>query len=169
MKRFVFLLFAVIVSSCNILPLFVERYDTFIFRNNSEYDLILLFDFVPTDFVVSKENLLMNRISNKTWCTIDINQNHSWDKYVKDSLHLYVLQNTYDLSVWQDKHIHSDAEFIERYITDDYIKEYLMARMTLKLEDIYPPTYPFKDILFPPDNDAYYNTLYYNYSIKPTE
>ena len=158
------------ISSC-ILGYIVEEYEYFMFSNNTEYDLLLLFDYDTSDGVITLSNVnycIFNVCSNNNM-SISTSHKDSWDKHVKDSLHLYVLRDKIGVEYWSSHKKSSVDEFVEECLTKDYIEENLLSRMTLSLEDIYPSTDPPKEISFPPKDDSYYNTIYYNDCIKPTQ
>lgn len=142
-------------------------YDTecerFKFVNDSNLDLLLLFDFVTSDDSIS-EGFWFDSVRGNNYIYIDTEIGDSWDKHVKDSLHLYILRDTM-LEQWRNNNPKTSIRvFIEECITDVYINESLIARMTLRLEDVFPTTYPFKEIIFPPSiyKSIYYNTICYN-------
>ena len=153
----VMLLMAGCMTSCFILDAIRGEY--FIFRNNTGVHLVLLFDYDTSDGVLTLTEgsylPITWNISNNPHITIGTPYSDSWDKHVKDSLHLYVIRDTISHEYWTS---HS----VEECLTDDYMEQNLLARMTLSLEDVYPSTYPPKEIVFPPENDSYYNTIYYN-------
>lgn len=153
----VMLLMAGCMTSCFILDAIRGEY--FIFRNNTGVHLVLLFDYDTSDGVLTLTEgsylPIMWNISNNTHIKIGTPYSDSWDKHVKDSLHLYVIRDTISYEYWTS---HS----VEECLTDDYMEQNLLARMTLSLEDVYPSTDPPKEIVFPPENDSYYNTIYYN-------
>lgn len=153
---FIILVLSVIVSSC----IYDAECERFKFVNNSDLDLLLLFDYDTSDDAVS-EGYLFDSVRGNNYMFIDTEIHNSWDKHIKDSLHLYIVLDTFDPWLWANEHIQSIEVFIDKYMTEEYIKDYLVARMTLKLEDVYPTTYPFKEVIFPPKGRDY-NTEYYN-------
>ena len=158
-KPFLHICFTLLIvrclSSCFILD--GIRWEGFIFRNDTEVDLVLLFDYDNYDEVLTltEGNYLLWQVSNNSYTKVYTPYLDSWDKHVKDSLHLYVIRDIIGYEYWIN---HS----VEECLTDDYIEQNLLARMTLSLEDVYPSTYPPKEIVFLPENDSYYNTIYYN-------
>ena len=132
----------------------LDLQDAFSFHNDTDYNLVLLFDFNTDDNVITPDNCYRSAASRKSTVRVSMDASHSWDKYVTDSLHLYLV----------------DSDPISRELENDWslfsvdmIKdEYLVARMTLILDDIYPTTWPWKEISFPPSNLDWYNTIFYN-------
>lgn len=155
------------VSSCSFLSLFLDNQDFFCFYNESDYAVLLFFDFDTSNNEISNafitEGCYMHDYCQEHNMAII---NSSWDQYLNDSLRLYILKDAIPLdSVYIKYPQYIKKPFItiyEDFITEEYIQENLIARMTLKREDIYPTTYPPKEVYFPPDDDSYYNTLYYN-------
>lgn len=155
------LLMIICTTSCKGFDLWlaiVNAYQYFVFRNDTDYDLLLFFDYNASDDIITLSNesycIFNARGNNST--DIATPHNDSWDKHVKDSLHLYVINDKISYEYWIS---HS----IEECLTEDYIEHNLLARMTLTLEDVFPGTDPPKEIVFPPKDDSYYNTIYYNY------
>lgn len=164
-----FILFCVPSCKDGVFLPFLEYFDYFMFHNDSNYPILLLYDYDTSD---NRPSIIEGRYLPSFCYEHEVMEqgrdvHDSWEKYVKDSLHLYVLKDTFFLkeSFYIDNPKYKKSslkDIFEDFISDDYIKENLMARMTLKLDDIYPTTYPPKEIHFPPENDSYYNTIYYN-------
>lgn len=156
------------VSSCTFLSLFLDYSDYFIFNNESDYAVLLLFDYDTSNNEMSIESIAEGRymIGYCQEHNVTMIDDTYWDENVNDSLHLYILKDAITLdSIYIKYPQYKKQPFIkiyEDFITEEYMEEYLEARMTLKLEDIYPTTYPPKEIHFPPENDSDYNTIYYS-------
>lgn len=165
-----FILFC--ITSCNFFSLFLEYSDSFNFYNESDYKVFLLFDFDTSNNEISIASIAEGRYMID-WCrenNVTLIDDTSWDKDVNDSLRLYILKDAITLDSVDIKYPQYIKEpfmkICEDFITEEYIEENLMARMTLKLEDIYPTTYPPKEIYFPPSDPDRYNTVFYNDFLK---
>ena len=83
---FIILVLSVIVSSC----IYDAECERFKFVNNSNLDLLLLFDYDTSDDAVS-EGYLFDSVRGNNYMFIDTEIHNSWDKHIKDSLHLYIV------------------------------------------------------------------------------
>ena len=154
-----------ILPSCKGGFSFLEYHDGFYFCNESDYRVLLLFDFDASNNEISIDSIPEDYYMID-WCrghNVAMIDDTSWDKYANDSLHLYILKDAIPLdSVYIKYPQYINKPFItiyEDFITEEYIKVNLMARMTLKLEDIYPTTYSPNNVYFPPKDDSHYLLL----------
>ena len=160
--------FIFIILFCFPSCIFLDVHDCFNFYNETDNGVLLLFDFDTSNKEISIASIAESHymIGYCQEHNLSIIDDTDWDKSVNDSLYLYILKDAITVDSVYIKYPQYIKEpfytIYEDFITEQYIKENLIARMTIKLEDIFPTTYPPKELYFPPEDESYYNTIFYN-------
>lgn len=144
-----FTIAVLILSSCHIVA---EHRSTFVFKNNSNVNLGIVLDFNPSDGEISTNSQLAFAYQH-TEHYVSRSSYNSFDKCIKDSAYLYV---AYLDSLNKDKG--------EGYMfnINDIKEQFLIARMTIRLEDIQNPFHSGLDtIYFPPAHHSTIPIMYY--------
>lgn len=159
-----------VATSCQWMEDMNNSYSRIYFRNNSDNPLLLLFDYNTSDGTPSVPygDYLLDTVRDNSGTYVITNTYDSWNKHIKDSLHLYLIKDT----IWSDYFSKNPRAsvytFVEESLTDEYLQQFLVARMTLTIEDLWgkgqSAEYPIKRIVFPPKDNSHYNTIYYNSS-----
>ena len=137
---------AVFISSCS---MFLESRYTFIFQNNSDDALFFVMDFKPSSEGISSDNYSCI-MSKKGDYHISRPNRDNWDKHVRDYVYVYLVSLDSLMNNGNSK-----------FDTNDIKDSYIIARMTLKLEDFYNPEGPMKKICYPPSPESNLPIEYY--------